>query len=101
MNANLSRRRVLLCGTAAACLAVAARGAGALELTGVPAWNPQAGSPPKPVSPGPWQFFTPEEALAIEALADRLIPPDQQWAGGKDAGCAEYIDRQLAGPFGD
>ena len=54
-----------------------------------------------PVKPGPWQFFTPEEAAAVESLVDRLIPPDPQWAGGKDAGCAVFIDRQLAGPYGE
>jgi gluconate 2-dehydrogenase gamma chain len=33
-------------------------------------------------------------------LADRIIPPDPQTPGGKDAGCAVFIDRQLAGPYG-
>ncbi len=45
-------------------------------------------------------FFTPAEAATIEAAADRLIPPDETTAGGKDAGCAVYLDRQLAGPYG-
>jgi len=49
---------------------------------------------------GPWQFFTPEEAAAVEAIVDRLIPPDPKAPGGKDAGCAVFIDRQLAGPYG-
>ena len=58
------------------------------------------GEPPAPVTPGIWQFFTPEEGAAIEALVDRLIPPDPQTPGGKDAGVAVFIDRQLAGPYG-
>ena len=29
-----------------------------------------------------------------------LIPPDPETPGGKDAGCAVFIDRQLAGPYG-
>lgn len=66
----------------------------------MPDWNPNAGSPPEVVRPGPWQFFSPEEAATVEALADRLIPPDPQTPGGKDAGCAVFIDRQLAGPYG-
>ena len=45
-------------------------------------------------------YFTPEEGAAIEALVERLIPPDPQTPGGKDAGCAVFIDRQLAGPYG-
>jgi gluconate 2-dehydrogenase gamma chain len=33
-------------------------------------------------------------------MVDRLIPPDPETPGGKDAGCAVFIDRQLAGPYG-
>jgi gluconate 2-dehydrogenase gamma chain len=29
-----------------------------------------------------------------------LIPPDPITPGGKEAGCAVYIDRQLSGPYG-
>jgi gluconate 2-dehydrogenase gamma chain len=36
----------------------------------------------------------------MEALADRIIPPDPQTPGGKDAGCVVFVDRQLAGPYG-
>ena len=36
----------------------------------------------------------------MEAMVDRLIPPDDRGPGGKDAGCAVFIDRQLAGPYG-
>jgi gluconate 2-dehydrogenase gamma chain len=39
--------------------------------------------------------------LAVEAIVDRLIPPDASGPGGKEAGCAVFIDRQLAGAFGD
>jgi gluconate 2-dehydrogenase gamma chain len=63
-------------------------------------WEPNAGHPPAPVRPGPWLYFTADEAAAIEAITDRIIPPDPQAPGGKDAGCGVYIDRQLAGPYG-
>lgn len=63
-------------------------------------WHPNAGSPPESVRPGPWAFFTSAEAASVEALVDRIIPPDPQTPGGKDAGCAVFIDRQLAGPYG-
>ena len=36
----------------------------------------------------------------MEALADCIIPPDPETPGGKDAGCAVFVDRQLAGPYG-
>ncbi len=45
-------------------------------------------------------FFTADEASLVEAAVDRLIPADERGPGGKDAGCAVYIDRQLAGPYG-
>ena len=64
-------------------------------------WTPSSATPPTQVLPGPWVFFTPIEALLIEAIVDRLIPADQNSLGGKDAGCAVFIDRQLAGPFGN
>ena len=93
-------RRTLLASTAAGTVLAACSRSFADVLHGVPLWNPRADAPPQPVRPGPWQFFTPEEAAAVEALVDRLIPPDPQWPGGKDAGCAVFIDRQLAGPYG-
>jgi gluconate 2-dehydrogenase gamma chain len=45
-------------------------------------------------------FFHPQEAATVEAVVDRLIPPDPETPGGKDCGCAVFIDRQLAGPYG-
>src|ERR1700722_9890920 len=63
-------------------------------------WTPNAGNPPTAALPGPWMFFTGDEGRAMEALADRIIPPDPQTPGGKDSGSAVFLDRQLAGPYG-
>ena len=63
-------------------------------------WAPFPSSAPEFERPGPWQFFTADEASAMEAIADRIIPPDPETPGGKDAGCAVFIDRQLKGPYG-
>ena len=52
------------------------------------------------MAPGPWVFFTAEEGAAIEAIVAHLIPADDLSPSGKDAGCAVFIDRQLAGPYG-
>ena len=93
---RLHRRELL--GSAAA-LIVVATAARAQTMTALP-WRPDAGSPPQPVKPGPWVFFDANEAAAVEALADRLIPPDSDTPGGKDAGCAVFVDRQLAGRYG-
>lgn len=93
------RRRGVLLGSVASFLLsfIPAR---ARIIAGKLPWHPSAGVPPTPVRPGPWLFFTADEAAAVEALVDRLIPPDPKTPGGKDAGCAVFIDRQLAGPYG-
>ncbi len=93
----LGRRAVLSGSVALLALQPQARGA---VIRGGPPWEPYAGDPPKQIGPGPWHFFTPEEGASVEALVDRLIPPDPGTPGGKDAGCAVFIDRQLAGPYG-
>jgi len=92
------RRRDLLTGTVVAL--VSERLASAEVVSGKLPWNPDSATPPQPVKPGPWEFFTAEEAATVEALVDRLIPPDAQTPGGKDAGCAVFIDRQLTGGYG-
>lgn len=96
----IGRRWVLLSGVSAAVLAVTGC-AEARTIQGEVPWAPGAGSPPVAVKPGPWTYFTPEEGSALEAIVDRLIPPDSHWPGGRDAGCAVFIDRQLDGPYGD
>src|SRR5438445_6741859 len=95
---GVSRRELLI--TTAISLIFSTTSASALDVKGSLPWSANAGSPPTPVQPGPWVYFTAEEGAAIEALVDRLIPPDPQTPGGKDAGCAVFIDRQLAGPVG-
>jgi gluconate 2-dehydrogenase gamma chain len=94
---SLSRRDVL---AATALVIVGETVARAGVVAGHLPWHPDAGSPPEAVSGGAWQFFTHQEAAAIEVLADRIIPPDPETPGGKDAGCAVFIDRQLAGAYG-
>src|ERR1700731_3562636 len=95
---GLSRRELL--ATTAVTLFFSTASARALIVKDNLPWAPNAGAPPTPVGPGAWLYFTPEEGAAVEALVDRLIPPDPQTAGGKDAGCAVFIDRQLAGSYG-
>ena len=47
-----------------------------------------------------WTFFNPDEATFVKAALDVLIPADPTGPGAVEAGCATYIDRQLAGAFG-
>lgn len=91
-------RRELLAG--AAWLALSSVSAHAGLISGHLPWEPNAGNPPQPARPGPQQFFSLDEADAIEAIVNRIIPLDPQTPGGKDSGCAVYLNRQLAGPYG-
>jgi gluconate 2-dehydrogenase gamma chain len=93
-------RRQLL-GTSALCLLLLSSGAvrAAVIQGGIP-WKPGAADPPDVVTPDGWKFFNAKEAATIEAFVDRLIPADELSPGGKDCGCAVFLDRQLAGPYG-
>lgn len=46
----------------------------------------------------PWRFFTIDEARALAAISDQIVPPDQD-PGASWAGVVNYIDRQLCGPY--
>jgi gluconate 2-dehydrogenase gamma chain len=69
-------------------------------IRGSAPWRPFDYSPPPTNDRAGWQFFTPNEAATVEAIVERLIPADDLSVSGKDAGCADFIDRQLAGPYG-
>jgi len=94
------QRRQLLISTASILALFAGRASGNTYSGSLP-WQPDQNKIPPQVQPGGWTYFTPEEAVAIEALVDRLIPTDELSPGGKDAGIAVYIDRQLSGDFGN
>ena len=47
---------------------------------------------------GVWRFFTAEEARAVDAICERLIPADRD-PGAKSAGVVNYIDIQLTRAF--
>lgn len=69
---------------------------GALALSALPSIGlAQRGAATRPLS-----FFTPAEARFIDAAVARLIPAEPEWAGAHEAGVLNYIDLQLAGPFG-
>ena len=51
------------------------------------------------VSP-PSLVLTETTVATLWAVVDRLIPPDEAWPGGTEAGVVDYLLRQL-GPGGD
>jgi gluconate 2-dehydrogenase gamma chain len=93
-----SRRQILT--TTALALAWAPFSGYAAVIEGGLPWTPGRTAPPTRVTPDGWHFFTADEAATVEAFVDRLIPADPETPGGKDLGCAVFIDRQLAGPYG-
>jgi len=99
MVANM-RRRELLGSTAAALFFGSAATSCARTISVNRPWVQGGAEPPSPVVPGAWRFFTAEEAAAVEAIADRLVPADDAGPGGRDSGCAVFIDAQLAGSYG-
>jgi len=95
---QLNRRQLL--GSSAVWLLLSSSAVRAEIVKGGLPWKPGAADPPNPVIFDGWKYFSPQEAATVEAFVDRLIPSDDLSPGGKDCGCAVYIDRQLAGPYG-
>jgi gluconate 2-dehydrogenase gamma chain len=93
-------RRQLLGSSAVVLLALSAGTAHSSIVKGGLPWKPGAADPPTPVSAEGWHYFTPQEGALVEAIVDHLIPADELSPGGKDCGCAIFIDRQMAGPQG-
>ncbi len=97
--ARFSATRRYLLASSAALMANSVVGGCSSSSKASPASDAAAAAPVQ-VVPGGWVFFTPDEAALVEVLVDRLIPADPTTPGGKDAGVAVFIDRQLAGPYG-
>jgi gluconate 2-dehydrogenase gamma chain len=55
---------------------------------------------PIPVPIAGYQFFGPDEAAFVEALVNVMCPADQYTPSGVECGLATFMDRQLAGAFG-
>jgi gluconate 2-dehydrogenase gamma chain len=48
----------------------------------------------------PLRFFSELEAISVASAAARIFPSDESGPGAAEAGVTIYIDRQLAGPYG-
>ena len=81
-----------------------AAGGAVAALAGTAAVAPEAqAAQAAPAAPEPeiWLTLTATEAAFMQAAADTLIPADNLSPSGSDCGVAVFIDRQLAGGFGN
>jgi len=102
-SSGLSRRTLLTAGAvgaASAALTAAPQPAEARTYSGEMPWSPSSADAPVPVEPGPYEFFTPDEAAFIEAAVSRLIPNDDLGPGAKEAAVPHFLDRQMLGEYG-
>jgi len=82
----------------------AAGAASAALATGISACSPEtktATAAGAPAEPEIWQTLNPTEAAFIKAAVDTIIPADNLTPSGTDVGLATFIDRQLAGGYGN
>ena len=99
---DLTRRNILATGlatgTAGALLSQTAK---ADTYQSDPKLPPAQNDRPQAADPlHGYVFFTANEAAFVEAVLARLIPKDELGPGALEAGVAVFIDRQLAGPYG-
>jgi gluconate 2-dehydrogenase gamma chain len=90
-------RRSFLKGAGAAGAAAATALAGGLSAC---ANEPATAAQPAP-APEPRLTLTATEADFLSAVYDTIIPADALSPSGTDCGCVAYIDRQLAGAWGN
>jgi gluconate 2-dehydrogenase gamma chain len=107
LGVNLLRRRLLVGGAVVGIGGVTAAAIRDGELGGPPQtiqgsvpWQQGTADAPPGVSGSEYVFFTPVEVAFIDAAVGRLIPQDPVGPGGVEAGVTFFLDRQLAGKFG-
>ncbi|OQP35548.1 gluconate 2-dehydrogenase subunit 3 family protein [Pantoea latae] len=94
------KRREFLTSVAALGVASSLPMAKAETVQGGQPWEPgKINTPPAPRKGG-LQYLTQQEFDTVGAIAERFIPADELSISGKEAGCATFIDRQLAGDYG-
>lgn len=101
----MNRREALFSlGAIVAAVPTLASGAAAAEMRGYPEETAlDERFVPKSVKKGgAMRVFTKEsDHRTLTAVFDRLMPADELGPSASQAGCIEFLDAQLAGPFGE
>lgn len=99
MAPTINRRQILSAGVVAGS-AVALNAAQARSISGEVPWQEGQANKPDIAQPGTYIFLTAPEAEWLDAAVSRLIPKDELGPGAKEAGVTFFLDRQLAGAYG-
>lgn len=70
------------------------------RITNALPWRDGQTDAPDAGAGGGYRFLQDAEALFLSAAADRLIPPDETGPSASQAGVITFLDRQLAGDYG-
>jgi gluconate 2-dehydrogenase gamma chain len=63
-------------------------------------WRDGLTDAPEAAAGGGWQYLEQAEVAFLSAAVDRLIPPDPTGPSATEAGVVVFLDRQLAGDYG-
>jgi gluconate 2-dehydrogenase gamma chain len=100
MAEGVTRRRLLATSALVLPVLLARSGAAAIIRGDVPWAEGRAANPQAADTGAAYHFLTAPEVAFIEAAVDRLIPADELGPGALAAGVPTFIDRQLAGEYG-
>jgi gluconate 2-dehydrogenase gamma chain len=71
------------------------------EYTNAFPWSDGLTDAPEAAQGGAWQYLNDGEVSFLTAAVDRLIPADPTGPSASEAGVVVFIDRQLAGEYGN
>ena len=106
---RVDRRELLALGAALGTTAAAEAISGHDGMLGGPGkiysnalpWDDGLTDAPSAAAAGEWRYLNFPEVEFLTAAVDRLIPADPTGPSGSQAGVVTFIDRQLAGDYGN